>query len=346
MKAAMKTISHPYGRFPDFQAGFQAGFQTDVLADVLESSAILASREILQTIIDHLPSGVTLFNRELKMVVCNAHFKRLLGFPEQLFRDGLPSFAQLALFNAQRGEYGPGDPEVLAAEVVERASHFQPHIFERARPGGTVLEIRGTPLADGGFVSIYTDITERKRAEEELRRLATTDSLTGLINRRCFFEQMTAEMERSDRLGIPLSVLMIDLDHFKAINDRYGHAAGDEALRRFASLCLSSLRPGDGIARMGGEEFAVMLPATPLATAENLAEHLRCQLAGLKINSDNADFQVTTSIGLAQRDGDEPLDSLLHRADRALYAAKTCGRNRCALAHGHDANLEIILRNR
>lgn len=127
----------------------------------------------LQEIIDFLPSGVTRFDRELNMVMCNRKFRELLDFPDALFERGLPSLHELAIFNAERGEYGPGDPQALAAAVVERARRREAHVFERTRPDGRILEIRGNPLPDGGFVTIYTDITERKRAEEEARRAAS-----------------------------------------------------------------------------------------------------------------------------------------------------------------------------
>ena len=119
--------------------------------------------EVLQTIIDALPGGVTLFDADLRMIACNEQFKRLLEFPATLFEGGLPTLRELAIFNARRGDYGPGDHELLAQQVVERARGMQAHVFERTRPNGTVLEIRGAPLPDGGgFVTIYTDITERK----------------------------------------------------------------------------------------------------------------------------------------------------------------------------------------
>lgn len=126
----------------------------------------------LQAIADFLPSGVSLFDSDFNMVLCNRIFRELLEFPDRLFADRLPSLGDLALFNAQRGEYGQGEPEVLAAQVVERAKERKPHVFERERPNGRILEIRGNPLPDGGFVSIYTDITDRKRAEHEARRSA------------------------------------------------------------------------------------------------------------------------------------------------------------------------------
>jgi diguanylate cyclase (GGDEF)-like protein/PAS domain S-box-containing protein len=130
-------------------------------------------QDTLQTIIDFLPSGITMFNAEQQMVVCNQNFRTMLEFPDSLFADGLPSLRDLALFNAERGEYGEGDPHTIADQVCERARTMQPHVFERQRPDGTILEIRGNPMPSGGWVSIYTDITERKRVEREAQRYST-----------------------------------------------------------------------------------------------------------------------------------------------------------------------------
>lgn len=127
---------------------------------------------ILQSIIDHLPSGVTMFDADQRLVAYNQQVRTLLDFPDELFAHGMPTLYDFALFNARRGEYGPGDPEQQAQAVSDRARSLQPHVFERQRPDGTVIEIRGTPLPTGGFVSIYTDVTERKRTEQEARRLA------------------------------------------------------------------------------------------------------------------------------------------------------------------------------
>lgn len=137
------------------------------------NQALPAVHDILQTIIDFLPSGVTLFDHDFNMIVCNRQMRELLDFPDSLFEGGLPHMSELARFNAERGDYGPGDPVELAASVMERALRREPHVFERMRPNGRMLEIRGNPLPDGGFVSIYTDITERKRAEDEAKRAAS-----------------------------------------------------------------------------------------------------------------------------------------------------------------------------
>ena len=138
------------------------------------------NRDTLQTIIDFLPSGITMFDAEQRMVVGNQNFRTLLEFPDSLFADGLPTLRDFALFNARRGEYGEGDPEAIADQVCERAHGMKPHVFERQRPNGTILEIRGEPLPGGGWVTIYTDITDRKRNEETLRRVK--DMMTAAIN--------------------------------------------------------------------------------------------------------------------------------------------------------------------
>lgn len=134
--------------------------------------AELREAGILKTIMEFVPSGVTLFDAELRMIACNQLFKRLHDFPEALFKDGLPGLRQLAAYNAGRGDYGPGDPAVQVQQAIERATAGQPRAFERTRPDGTVLEMRGTPLPGGrGFVTIYTDITERVRHQQAIRRV-------------------------------------------------------------------------------------------------------------------------------------------------------------------------------
>ena len=126
-------------------------------------------RAMLQVFLDYLPSGVTLFGPNLEMIACNAKLRELLDFPDELFARGLPSLHELLRFNARRGDYGPGDPEAIASVAIERARKMQPHVFERVRPNGIVLEVRGTPLPGGGFVTIYTDVTERRNTERALR---------------------------------------------------------------------------------------------------------------------------------------------------------------------------------
>lgn len=164
----------------------------------------------------------------------------------------------------------------------------------------------------------------KQRAEEEAR----SDVLTGLANRRHFIEVMDHDLAQATRREMPLSMLLIDIDFFKRVNDAHGHAAGDEALRRVADVLRSGVRSSDVVARIGGEEFAVGCPSSPLEETRRLAERLRRTLEAAEIRFQDASFRITVSIGLALRGADESLDDLLHHADRALYEAKKGGRNR------------------
>lgn len=183
---------------------------------------------------------------------------------------------------------------------------------------------------------LATIAVERWRQISELRHLATTDPLTGLANRAHFLDQVEEEMVRSDRFRRPLALLMIDLDRFKRINDQHGHAAGDEVLRVFARVLGSSLRSVDLCGRLGGEEFAVLMPETDLAGALPGAERLRQAIEAARVDGVAGGLAFTASFGVAVRHGEEPLKRLMARADAALYAAKHGGRNRVEVA-GNDA---------
>ena len=193
---------------------------------------------------------------------------------------------------------------------------------------------------DGRLVrmEIATDITDLKTLEAELKAakdeaeaLARTDVLTGLSNRRAFFEMAERAFKQAKRFQTPLSVIMIDIDHFKYINDNYGHATGDKVLQTFAGLLKKSVRGIDVLGRIGGEEFALLLPETTLSGAQELAERLCNDTAELMVTAGKHTIQFTSSIGIADcRDENETLDNLLLNADHALYAAKSQGRNRVA----------------
>lgn len=182
----------------------------------------------------------------------------------------------------------------------------------------------GILLATG----MVQDITRQKNREQELHKLATRDMLTGLANRRHFMQRMAQEQARTQRFGSPCGLLMIDLDHFKQVNDRFGHAAGDEALKLFARVSSAQLRNIDILGRIGGEEFALLLPGTDMDGAFILAERLRQAVEGARIEQ-YPDLKLTASIGVSVLTlDDSSSDAPLLRADRAVYQAKNTGRNR------------------
>ncbi|ACS81072.1 sensor domain-containing diguanylate cyclase [Maridesulfovibrio salexigens] len=201
------------------------------------------------------------------------------------------------------------------------------------RKGGDVFpaEVLLSPLRKDDqwwVVGTFRDVTERKEAEDKLRKLATTDSLTGLSNRRFFMESAEDALERTRRYGRDLSLLMMDIDYFKTVNDMYGHDAGDDVLKGLSKTGLKILRNIDVFGRIGGEEFSILLPDTGLDGATLVAERLRAEIETTKMNTRSGSLNITVSIGVATySEHTKTLEQLLKAADIGLYAAKEAGRN-------------------
>ncbi|QGM44793.1 GGDEF domain-containing protein [Methylocystis heyeri] len=222
--------------------------------------------------------------------------------------------------------------------------------FQARRKNGTLFDISITPNcvrdADGRFVmsrSIVNNITERVRLEAALEQEAHLDALTAVHNRGYFMKLAELQLTRAQRKNEPISLLYLDLDHFKAINDAYGHHTGDQVLRHSCRLISRSLRAGDIFGRMGGEEFAVLLPGIAAHEGVAVAERLRRLVSKAPLPvGDDGEIRVTISIGVADFSTDGPnLDALLSAADRALYRAKNRGRDRVESAAGFALNAPI-----
>ena len=214
-----------------------------------------------------------------------------------------------------------------------------------------LVEAVGIALAGGFglFLGVYikrrhvgierTYSTHLEELSQRLRNLAYRDSLTDLYNHRYFYEQLTHEVERAHRYGRPVSVILLDLDHFKDINDRLGHQAGDEVLRQVGRVLLRTIRIGDSAYRYGGEEFAVLLPEADSAITWAVAERIRQELAALKIQLDAENIMVTVSAGIAVcPDNGTSAQDLVAAADTALYRSKSEGRNRVSCISGGGAS--------
>lgn len=303
---------------------------------------LLRQNKLLSTIIDNFPGAISVVDAELRLTAHNPQFGRLLDFPDSVLNQPGLRFEDLIRFNAQRGDYGPGEPEQQVAAIVERARHFQPHKYERVRPNGTVLEISGMPLPDGGFVTTYVDVTERKRAEEEIKTLAFHDALTKLPNRRLLNDRLSQTMATSKRCGCYGALMFLDLDNFKPLNDSHGHEVGDLLLRQVAERLKSCVREVDTVARFGGDEFVIVLSDLGASQSESksrahiVAEKIRMTLSKpycLTISragqpDASIEHHCTVSIGVAMFVSQEPgLDNILKWADMAMYEAKEAGRN-------------------
>lgn len=189
------------------------------------------------------------------------------------------------------------------------------------------IAVEGAKISSRRYLMVVRDITERRHSAEELRRVLTADHLTGVLNRRCFLERAERELLRQVRHGGRCCIAMVDVDHFKTVNDTYGHAAGDAALRAIAEALQTETHEDDLVGRLGGEEFAVMMPATTPELAEQVAERLRAGVAALRLEHKGQPISLTVSIGVAEG-GTADLKQLLVDADAALYDAKHFGRNR------------------
>jgi diguanylate cyclase (GGDEF)-like protein/PAS domain S-box-containing protein len=198
---------------------------------------------------------------------------------------------------------------------------------------------RGEPLGsdpdEASFCLILRDMSDHRQAAEQARQAAVCDHLTGLGNRRAFFDAAEVELRRWQRQQRPLSVVLFDADHFKAVNDTHGHPVGDAVLQHIAKTLLASFRQLDVVARIGGEEFAVLLPSATAAAAALVAERVQTALAASGVPVSDAVVNCTVSAGVAAMDESvRGLDDLLARADQALYAAKAAGRNRVQVFAG------------
>lgn len=216
-----------------------------------------------------------------------------------------------------------GSAELFAAL---RQGKQQGEATREVKLGEATYELRISYVNEVCLIRIYAlDITRRKRDEEEIHLLATTDSLTGIANRREFSAILAREVARAQRYDVPLSLAMYDLDFFKRVNDSFGHDVGDYVLRAVTDLVKENIRATDVVARWGGEEFMVLMPQSNMQGARNAAEKLRLTIASHRFDKAG---EVTASFGIAAFEPQDDLNSLLKRVDDALYLAKQRGRNR------------------
>ena len=439
-----------------FDAGGHAvralGTMQDITQQVETEQRILQQADDLAEILNHLPQGISVVDEDLRMRYWNRRFAEVLDLPASLLQREDLNLADILAFNAERGEYGPGDADSITRFLVDRARRRMPHHAYRTRPDGTVLEIRGQRLPDGGMVSLYDDITERRRAEqrqqladlvfeqspeaiavldkdrrivsvnpafcqierveaasvigavfmptvredgwpaqidveviwqmltaqgrfsgetlgrradgssyprwltmvmlrdahsgqanhvvalfsdvterkhaeESIQHLAHHDPLTGLSNRFSLLarlEQAMADCQRGDEM---LALLFLDLDRFKNINDSLGHHVGDELLMKVAGRLSRSVRASDVVARLGGDEFVVVLQGmADVTSVTHMADKLLQTLSEPYL-LEQRELHVTPSIGIALfPDDSSSVDALMRNADAAMYHAKALGR--------------------
>jgi diguanylate cyclase (GGDEF)-like protein len=277
--------------------------------------------------LNEIESGLVILDKDFQAQLINRAFYKIWALPE--LSDGSTyNFADIVEHGRQTGLYitAPGSVQDY---VRQRKGRLR-------LSDGRILKFGCKALPDGGRLMTFDDISAFVRAAELLRDLAGIDELTKLPNRRQFLKSLETEFARVQRFDRPLSVLMIDADDFKLINDRHGHFAGDEVLQALAIRLRGIVRQIDLLGRLGGEEFAVALMDTDMPAALETAERLRREIAAEPFQIAAGNIQVTVSVGVAtRRETDDNAAQLLSLADKAMYLAKTGGRNRVI------ANLDV-----
>jgi len=291
-----------------------------------ELAALRERVRLLEAVVENFPGGISLFDKDLRLTLCNAEQRRMLDYPDALFANGPPSLEDIFRFKAITGEYGPGPVEDLVSVRMDLAREHRAHTYERTRPNGTVLEIRGVPLQGGGFLTTYLDVTEQRRVHQMVAHAAHHDPLTGLPNRLLFADRLGQAVARVGR-GEMMALLYIDLDRYKPVNDAFGHPVGDLLLKEVANRLGDVKRDTDTVARLGGDEFAIVQTGIRAESdAATLARRVvQTVAAPYRIDGHAIVIGATVGIAIAPHHGRDP-EELLRNADFALYRCKADSR--------------------
>ena len=253
----------------------------------------------LRAALDQSDVGVVLLNAEMRAQFINRAFRRLWHLPDEV-ADRKPAFVGLMYHGRNAKTYSvPGDQIDFIAEQTARIKSGDERPSDIRLANGEVIRSRCKVLADGGRMVTYGNVSDLVRSADEMADLAMKDALTGIYNRRHFTGRLDSEWKRFRRYSRPLSLLLLDIDHFKSVNDRYGHDVGDQVIIAVARCCGLQTRDSDVAARIGGEEFAILLPETELGDARVAAERLRRAVAAEPFTSSAGPISVTVSIGAA-----------------------------------------------
>jgi len=328
---------------------------TTTIQRLMDSSSATGDRAFAHQLMEMLAIPVFVLDASSRVMMWNHACERLTGIPASevvgthdhwcgFFDQQRPTLADLVI-EERGGDILSIHPRTHSANLASKLAGQPNHMsaegwFDMPRVGRRrYLATDASPIFDErgrltAVVATLRDLTEEKTAQIALEQLATRDGLTGLANRRCFDNTLQAEWARAMRQHQPLSLLMVDVDNFKAYNDANGHLGGDECLKRIATAVSSEMRTNDLVARYGGEEFAVILPGQSLKGAATVAERIRTRVEQLQVPNRLAAGQlVTVSIGAATAlpSPDTGASELVAIADAALYRAKHMGRNRISL---------------
>ncbi len=296
--------------------------------------------EFSRRIVDETADAVVATDAQQRIVFVNRAAQKMFGYaPEAILGQPLTRLMPeryRAGHEALVSRYG--DTDVSARYMGDRRDHIigLNAAGEELTLGATITQFRIGP--EKYYAAVVRDVSERLEMTRKLAELASTDSLTGCLNRRSFLEKLEEEYQRASRFQSVFSVLMFDIDHFKNVNDTYGHDVGDDVLRDFSKVAKESLRSIDRFARWGGEEFIALLPRTDIEGAYKTAERIRRRFAEHRLATPRGEtVTATVSTGVAAFDqGGKDMMEIVKAADQALYAAKSNGRNQVATRPSKD----------
>ena len=284
----------------------------------------------LREIVDVLNVGIVVLDKEGRVKFMNRAFRCFWRVPDKMVTSDL-TFAQLMRHGRGMRAYAMTHEwaEDYLGKQMELIRSGEDRPLQMRLANGGMIQFRCKTLPRGGHLLSYGNVSELANEVAALERLATLDSLTGLSNRRHFMAVAEMEWSRFKRYGRPLAVLMIDIDFFKSINDCYGHDAGDEVIKAVAGILQKHKRTSDIVGRMGGEEFALLLPEASSESAAAAGERFRGLVAECTVNANGERIPVTLSVGVgAAHEQTSGIGQMLREADMALYEAKRSGRNR------------------
>lgn len=314
-------------RFEADGAAYIAGFGVDITERKQAEEALRLEKAFSSMLIQNVPGKLCVFDAAGNYVRWNSYVNRLTGLTDDqlLHSTGLMTVAE---------HDRPTAVEKLQEAITKGYSQGDWHFLSRDRgERNFLMNIRRFEVDGASYLATFgIDTTERRAMERELERQAHTDALTGATARAQFMALAEQELARSRRYGRPLALLILDIDHFKTVNDTHGHPAGDLALQVLVQRCHQNLRDMDILGRLGGEEFCILMPETEAGQAYLAAERLRQVISELEVPLEQP-LHLTVSIGVAILDeADTCISKLLGRADQALYQAKQTGRNRVCMA--------------
>ena len=298
------------------------------------SDSATAQLLALRTIVDDLNYGIVVLDQEQRVKFTNRAFRRFWRVPDEL-ADSQQTFLKLMYHGRSMTAYAVSADKLgnYVAKQLDLIRTGEERPLTIRLRNGEVIQFRCRALPDGGRLLTYGNVSELAEEAEVHERLACSDGLTGLNNRRHFQVLANNEWTRFQRYKRPLALLMIDIDKFKSVNDTYGHDVGDEVIKAVAGVLQNNKRTTDIAGRLGGEEFALLLPEATPDNAILVAERFRQLVANLVISAGDVRVPVTISVGAAVCDAETSgIEELLKQADVALYEAKRTGRNRVCRA--------------